>query len=212
MAEALAEEIGGDVEITYDPQPDARYRNPWRCYKHALQTTPDWATHRLVIQDDAEVCKHFAEVLPAMVASQPDRMLILFVGGYPSDHTLAITEACGRGDSWATLHNGRWCPCVAICWPRAMVDHFLAFCDERADRSLWDDERHRSDDERIGSFLNNTRQWPLASIPSLVEHPDMVQSLIGDRTRMGQDPGRIAACYIHPDCDARTIDWSLGPR
>lgn len=208
IAETLASTIGGDTEVCFDPDPDARLRSPWRTYRHALQTTPGWATHRLIVQDDAEVCHHFGDVLDPMVASQPDRLLCLFVGGYPRDHTLSIMQGCDRGDSWVILNNTRWCPCVALVWPRPMIDHFLAYCEQKRG---WDDDRFRSDDERIGSFLNNTGQRPLASVPSLVEHPDMEPSLIGDRTRQGTDPGRVAACFIHPQCDVRTIDWSLGP-
>lgn len=70
----------------------------------------------------------------------------------------------------------------------------------------------RSDDEFLGRFLRHAGEHMLATVPSLVEHEDMVASLIGLRPRGGEDPGRVAACWIG-DCEgcASEIDWTYGP-
>lgn len=204
MAGRLAASIGADV--TVDPDPDHPLRSPWRTYRHALETTPPGATHRVVIQDDAEPCDWFSDVLPAAVASRPDRLLTFFVGGNPAQHARQVYLACERGESWAQLDAQRWCPAVALAWPVEMIEPFLHYVDAQP----WP-ESFRSDDEIVGHWLRDTAQTPLASVPSLIQHPDVVESLLGARRNWaGQDPGRVAACFIHPDCDCRTIDWNLG--
>lgn len=202
MAAALAVKL--DAEVVVDPDPDA-IRNPWRTYRHALERTPADATHRLIVQDDTVPCGGFSEVLPAAVASRPDRLLTFFVGGHPVEHARRVYQACDRGDAWAQLDNLRWCPVLALCWPAAMIAPFLAWVDEQKFPPAF-----RADDEIVGRWLRATKQTPLASVPSLIEHPDEVPSLIGRRARGGLDIGRVAACFIHPDCDPSGIDWVQG--
>lgn len=206
MAELLAAEIGADV--TVDPDPDHPLRSPWRCYRHALETTPADATHRVVIQDDVTACRDFAAVLPAAVAARPYRLLSFFVGGVPIEHSRAIMQSCENDDSWAQLDAQRWCPAVALAWPVQLIEPFLQFVDAQP----WP-ETFRSDDEIIGHWLRASNQLALATVPSLIEHPDVVESLLGPRRNWaGENRGRVAACFIHPDCDPHSIDWARGPQ
>jgi hypothetical protein len=208
LAADLAVRIGGVVEVVFDPDPGNLLRSPWRTMRALLEAAPDGATHRLAIQDDAAVCDYFREAVEAAVAARPDRLLIFFVGGRPEPHARAVLDACARDEAWAELDNDRWCPVVCACWPVGMIYELLAFVDEQA----WAD-RFCADDEIIGRFLHRKRLRPLASVPSLVEHPDIVPSLKGRRRVYGgADPGRVAACWIGNcgDC-VREIDWTTGP-
>lgn len=202
MASALAAALG--AELVPDPQPDG-IRSPWRTYRHVLETTPPGATHRVVFQDDIVPCRWFTDVLGPAIASRPGRLLSFFVGGHPVEHARRVYQACECGDSWCELDNLRWCPVIALSWPVEMIGPFLAYVDEQR----WP-ESFRSDDEIVGRWMRATKQTPLATVPSLVEHPDKVPSLLGRRARAGEDVGRVAACFIHEDCDCRTIDWDLG--
>lgn len=204
MLAALLTRIGGDVDAPGDPEPDGQ-PNPWRCYRHTLQTTPPGATHRVVLQDDVEVCDGFRPAVEAAIAAQPARLLALFVGGRPVEHALALYRASDKGHSWAELRPDRWCPAVALCWPVEMIEPFLHY----VEMQRWP-AGFRADDEMIGRWLRTQGQGALATVPSLVEHPDVVPSLIGRRAWGGADVGRVAACYIG-DCDVTTIDWNLGP-
>jgi hypothetical protein len=206
MAAELAALIpGSELAVDPDPSPESP-PSPWRTYRHALERTPAGATHRLIVQDDVAPCPHFLEAVEAAVAARPGRMLSFFVGGNPAEASRAVYQACDRGESWAELSNMNWCPVIALAWPAAFVAPFLAFVDAQD----WPDA-FRSDDEIVGRWLRHSGKLALASVPSLVEHPDVVPSLIGLRARGGEDPGRVAACLIPDDCDARTIDWTLGP-
>lgn len=203
VADELLAAIPGSVLAT-DPNPDGP-KSPWRCYRHALATIPDDATHRLVIQDDAIVCGRFAETLPLLVAARPDRLLVLFVGGNARDAIPRIRRASRDGIPWIPLDYNRWCPVVAAIWPRRLADACLAY----VDRQKWPSS-YRADDAIVGQFLKAERETAIATVPSLVDHPDDVPSLIGKRNRHGLDKGRIAACWIG-DCDPTTVDWTLGP-
>lgn len=185
-----------------DPEPDGQ-PNPWRCYQECLRRTPDWCTHRLVIQDDAEPAEGFPEAALAALEARPDKPVAFFVGGLPGDACAAIRQASKARQSWVTLSPWSWFPAVASCWPAATVARLLAWSEEaRVSPYLT-----RADDAVLAKFLQHEKIWPLATVPSLVEHPDVVTSTIGRRARAGADRGRVA-CMPIGGRDARTIDWT----
>lgn len=205
MAEALAVEMGG--EVVYDPDPDSPVKQAWRTYRRALELTPAWATHRVVVQDDALLCKHFAEVLPRVVAARPDNLVVLFVPGTPPTWVNPLLHACSRDEPFALMPSTSWVPAIAVVWPARLVHAGLDFVDKQRwpQRFL---EVTGADDEIIGRMRRGLNEEVWATVPSLVEHPDVHPSLMGRReARAGRDPGRVAACFMCDDCDARTIDW-----
>jgi hypothetical protein len=204
MAAALAAQLTAP-DLIVDPDPGG-IRSPWRTYRRALEQTPPGATNRLVLQDDVTLCRDFDKVVRAAVAARPDWLTVFFVGGLPAEHARAVYRACERDWSWAELDHMRWCPVIATCWPVAYIEPFLGYVDAQN----WPDT-FRADDEIAGRWLRREKIRPLASVPSLVEHEDVVPSLIGRRARGGTDRSRVAACMIHPDCDPLTIDWEVGP-
>lgn len=193
------------AQLAVDPDPYDGLRSPWRTFRHALETTPSEATHRMVIQEDTEPCRDFEQVVRRAVRARPDRLLVLFVGGLPREHATQVYRACDAGNSWALLDHMRWCPIVCTIWPVPMIRPLLDWVDAQN----WP-VSFRADDEIVGRWLRATKQQPLATVPSLVEHPDLVPSLIGRRARGGRDTSRVAACFIHPQCDPLSIDWNLG--
>lgn len=206
MAEALAAQIPG-CEVVYDPDPYG-YPSPWRTYRTALEATPADATHRLILQEDTALCRNFAAAAEAAVAARPGRLVAFFVPGH-WELGSRVLEACRRDEAWALLDNFRFCPAVALCWPAGMIGELLEFVDGKK----WP-ETFRADDEIIGRYLHESRQWAYATVPSLVEHPDQVDSLMSvHRAKQGLDPNRLAACWIGDcsECDAAQIDWSTGP-
>lgn len=199
----LLEALEGPVLVMSDPEPTGQ-PNPSRTYLHALRSFPDDSTHMVVLQDDVEVCSGFRAAASAATAAQPERVLVYFVGGRPVQAAHALYRASDAGKPFASIANHQWCPAVAVGWPRALAEAFLRYVDSQR----WP-VGFRADDEMIGRFLRTRGETALATVPSLVEHPDMEPSLIGLRTRYGRDLGRVAACYIG-DCDPAGIDWTLG--
>lgn len=208
LAAALLAEIGvGELAVDPDPPPPgtpptSALWNPWRCYRHAIETTPPDADYRVVVQDDALVCAGFAAAATAAIAARPNRLVTFYVGGNAKLLAARVTHAAARGHAWVNLPHFSWFPAVAVAWPRRLLDELPAW----VDRQPWP-KTFRSDDEIIGRFLRNVGEIPLATVPSLVDHPDDVPSLIGTKARGGTDRGRIAACWIG-DCDASAVDWA----
>lgn len=194
LAVGLAAILPG-AELVVDPDPTGG-PNPWRCYRACLERTPSWATHRLVIQDDALLCLNFNETVERIARAQPDRLVALFVPGRLRQHVAAVMDACQRDALYCELQNGSWCPAVCNLWPASFVEPFLAYVDAQR----WP-EQFTADDEIIGRWLTGTDQRALACVPSLVEHEDMAPSLVGSRAFRREDPGRIAACWFGIDCD-----------
>lgn len=207
MAERLAVECGGAVVI-YDPDPDTAPRSAWRCYRAVLDyavTRAAHITHVCVLQDDVTLCRNFTAAMNAAVAARPDRLIALFVAGQPHDHVQAVWAAAERDEPWARLPNDRWFPVVAAVWPIELVPALITYVEGQT----WP-ANFKADDEIVGRFLRSAKLDALATVPSLVQHEDMVPSLLGKRSRGGNDPSRVACCWVG-DCDPLTIDWTTGP-
>jgi hypothetical protein len=180
------------VQVVRDPRPgDAP--SPWRTYKLALQSIPAWATHQLIVQDDALVCPGFRDAAVRCVTSKPDDLVSFFCSPYPQLCAINVVEAAQRCEHWAELFNGDWCPVVALAWPRWMIDQLLAWAPV--------DTLGRSDDTVVGRWLNETGHHALCTVPNLVQHPDDVASVMGS-----DGLARHSICWIG-DYDASLIDW-----
>ena len=210
MAEELLGCLDGRAEIVYDPMPDDGLRSPWRTYREALERTPAGASHRLILQEDVIVCDRFLDGVDAAVAAHPDRVVCLFVAGNPALHRDTVFAACDRDDSWAELEVTTWTPVVATLYPVRVIEPLLAWYDAQRFPDAF-----TADDEIVGRYLRVAIERPLATVPSLVEHPDTVPSVAngGRRGGDGLDMGRRAACWIGDCgyCDATRIDWTRGP-
>lgn len=197
------------VELATDPAPPPEdappaspLRSPWRTYRHALETTPAWATHRLVLQDDVIACDGFVPAATAAVTARPDRVVSFYVGGNARLAAARVVHAAKQGHAWTDIRQYDWLPAVALSWPVGLLAPFLAWVDSKR----WS-PTFRADDQIIGMFLRRQGHVPAATVPSLIDHPDDVPSLISNRARGGRDRLRIAACWIG-DCDATAIDWT----
>lgn len=207
LLDALLVALSGcDVEVVSDPDPDG-VRSAWRTYREALETTPAWASHRLVVQDDATPCRDFTKVVERAITARPGRMLALCVCGNALATVPVIYRSAQNDESWAVLNSRQWVPAVAVVWPVRMIEPGLAF----VDKQHWP-EGFNADDEIIGRIVNHLEEHVLCTVPSLVEHNDLEPSAAGERTMYGRDPGRVTACPPPADCDLLSIDWARGPQ
>lgn len=177
-----------DAEIVSDPEPDG-LPCPLRTYAEALRRTPAGATHRLILQDDTTVCPDFRARAESAVAEHADTIVCLFVPGLVNAGSREIAHAAARGERFAQLRTaGRIVPAVATVWPTLLAADFLRFLENTA--------RHEcSDDGMAGAFVRSRRLDVWATVPSLVQHPDIVPSLIGRKASAGGNRGRVAALY-----------------
>ena len=192
----LLEQLGG-YELVVDPEPHS-YRSALRTYLECLRRTPATATHRLVVQDDVIVREGFPELARAAIVERPDELVAFFVPG----RTLLrrpMQAAYERGERWWQLPQSlNWTPLVALSWPAHLAAEFVPFgeqvIDTRADRGL----STHADDPYVGAWRKKRKLPVWATVPCLVQHPDVVQSLYRPhlKPRAGGNRARVAAVYV----------------
>jgi hypothetical protein len=179
-----------DVQVVCDEgegKPD-----PWRGYRLCLAAAVASARpHVLVVQDDAIPCFDFACHLNCAIAERPDAVLVLFLAAQPRLTSLAADRARAAREAFAPLHPRDWMPAVAVCYPLAVAERILAWTDAVAGR------HSRSDDHMLGRWHREQARQAgvqvLVTVPSLVQHPDDVPSLIGNGNGShGRNPSRVA--------------------
>ena len=173
-----------------DPEPDHRVKSPLRTYLACLRSFPrENATHLLVVQDDTWPCDDFRAKAEAFISAHPEAMCALFMPGSGSPGA-AVRRALKRSLTVAELPV-TWTPTVALSWPQEAAQSFLDFAQQ------YDPNITRGDDGPVGTWRLTTR-WPVvAPIPSLVQHPDLVESLFRGKgaAKAGRNRARVAACF-----------------
>jgi hypothetical protein len=191
---------GLQVDIVHDPAPNGR-PSAWRTFRKALETTPEWATHRLVIQDDGIPCQHFPQVVGKAVEARPGNLLTLCVCGNAAVGTIRIYQAANRGENWLLYPRSSFIPVVATVWPVEIIEPALAYVDAQP----WS-AGFTADDEITLRIAEHLDIDVYATIPSLVVHDDRQESLIVHRQHT-EDPGRVTSCPPPVGCDLREQTW-----
>lgn len=195
------------MRVVHDPRADLPFRSAWHAYEACLRSRQPHESHLLIVQDDAWPCTGFLPALEAAIRAVPDRVIVACVCGNAKVNCRRMHRASADGHPFVELDVSGWCPTVATCYPAAVVDEL---CDW-IDRQNWP-EWQQADDAPIGRFLYETGRGALATVPSLVEHPDDVLGVVAPHdTRYGEAPSRMACCFIDESCDPSGIDWSWPP-
>lgn len=196
---ALLERMPADTVVVTDPEPDS-LSNPLRCYRECLRSIPADATHALIVQDDAVPHPDFPTVMERCVESRPDRIICFFVATHPPLGAKRMIEAARAGDSWSELVSTEFLPVVATCWPADLAREFYTWL-ERVILPV-----KRSDDGAAGRWIRQRSIRPVATVPCLVQHPDVEVSLIGKRAMAGLNRARVA--LLDPEGrDILSIEW-----
>jgi hypothetical protein len=109
-----------------------------------------------------------------------------------------------KKQNYADLFIGDFLPVVAVLWPRHIAESVLQWVQDNPLRL--GHPMPRSDDAVLGRWVRFTKQRVRVTVPSLVQHPDDVDSVIHDRARAGKDTGRVAAHWIG-DGNPMDIKW-----
>lgn len=193
---ALVEALDGAAVVT-DPDPTGP-RSAWRTYRLALERTPSTATHRLIVQDDVEVCRNFRAAAERACAAHPDDLIAFFHSTQPAENLHWIRIAMHDREPWVALNVQRFIPVVALCWPRELAECIVEWFDEQGFPPAF-----TADDEIVGRFARACEVRCYATCPSLIEHTDVPS--VGRRDQPAHR-GRRAAYYIG-DADPLEIDW-----
>ena len=184
--------------------------SPWAGYQLCLRRFLETGvSHACILQDDVVVCRNFVAAVVRITEVQPDVPVCLFVSGRRS-HTLKYyRRAAAAKQAYSKIWFQDFLPVVAVLWPRVKVEEFL---DWAKDAKLPGMPNPRSDDAVAGSWMKFTKQTVLATVPSLVEHPDDTPSVkwsVDSRVPSGHKNKRNRACWFIGDDDPLELDWSV---
>lgn len=179
---------GLPVEVVNDPEPNAK-PSAWRTYRLCLRAQEN-ASWLVVVQDDAIPADGFAAALPRILAANEGTIVCLFVAGAPVRFARELRQADARGARYVDHRWLDWTPTVATAWPAEQAARMIEWADHRGVAP-----DHIGDDNLVGRFVRETRAAVRATVPSIVQHPDIEPSLIGRRHRGGRNPLRVAAVW-----------------
>lgn len=181
----------GECTVISDPEPDGE-PSPLRTYRSCLRSfthaESEW-THGVIVQDDALPCERFRDLSEEAIAERPNSIISFFVSGARGGGERRVFAAHAKKERWAYIGGMRVVPLVATCWPRSLAEKFLEFSEQRY-------KNRRGDDAVAAYFVNANRLEVWATVPSLVEHPNVEVSLIGRSNKGSKDRSRVAALFV----------------
>ena len=168
----------------------------WDTGRRAMLAYDPFATHHVVVQDDAIVCRDFvAGVEEALEHVPPFHPVGLYLGRVRPYGALVSRLVAQAGDaSWITMPAINWG--VAIVVPVVTLEEMIEYCD------LWD--RDKNYDRRLSRWFEKGKLRCWYTWPSLVEHRDS-PSLVANR-----GGGRHAHRFLGADVSALGLDWTKG--
>ncbi len=163
--------------------------SPHSGYLKCLADLPPAVTHVCVLQDDVLLARNFAQTVERVVEARPENVVSLFVGGLPGPSRTDFYRAIQEGRRFSPVNSTRICHVVALVWPRALAENFLAWSDEN---KVPGPVPPKSDDAAVCWWSLRTGNQILATVPCLVEHPDLESVVNPRRAKAGRDKGRTA--------------------
>jgi hypothetical protein len=176
-----------------------RINDRWDTGRRSLLEIRPGATHHLVIQDDALVCRDLGDGLRAALSAVPANPVALYTGAARprQDYVRArVAWAQDRGEAWIAMEGPLWG--VGIVLPVELVEPAVAWGDRHPDILNYD--------IRLSRHFASIRTPCFYTVPSLLEHRDG-ESLVEGRT----GKGRRAFEWIGRRRSALEVDWRRLP-
>lgn len=187
---SLLDSLDAPATVVWDQKQDR-----WETGRRSMLSFDPDATHHLVVQDDAIVCRDLVSALTTALDHVPELSPVCLYVGRVRPHARGVSEAARRakstGASWLVMTGLCWG--VGVVMPTSVIRRMVAECD-KLDVANYD-SRMSVYFERRGTPVYYT--WP-----SLVEHRDS-PSLVPHRAGK-----RHAHNFIGADASALDIDWS----
>ncbi|MBI0293481.1 hypothetical protein JBE04_02990 [Streptomyces sp. PRKS01-29] len=179
----------GFLDIVLDPEPEAPVS--LRTAMRAWASVPRWATHHLVLEDDAQLSAGFAEQAERAAAAAPDDA-IAFYSNWNARNGGAVRLGALAGARWVTS-AAEYTPTVALMLPADIAEGFAPYARRHGDE--W------PDDVVMARYLDHAGVRTLIAVPNLVQHGDLPSLSGNDFHGL-----RLAAC-LAPDPGDRP--WHL---
>ena len=147
-----------DADIVYDDRPEGG--NPYVPTKAAwLLPHEEGVTHRVVLNEDVQVCENFKEIIEQMAQSHPGCAFSLFTMDLDSEDYSGFIE----GLTTPYIHSDWTMWGCAILMPLSVVEECFSYID-----TVFDENVHES--FGIYSFLRHKEIPILTTIPVTVQH------------------------------------------
>ncbi len=158
-----------DIQIVLDPEPDGRPAT-LRTAKFAWSSVRDGATHQLVLQEDVQLCRGFADAMHQALRVAPEGAIAFF------SHWIMTTSQAVRltafvGGSWTPVVDS-WSPTQALVLPASLAQQFAGFAERYSE--------DKPDNVAMADFLAQHELPTYVSIPNLVEHRPTESLLLND--------------------------------
>jgi hypothetical protein len=140
-----------------------------------------------------------------VIERHPTSPIVLFLAALPGRWKAYALKAMRQDSRYVTLRisSNEFFPVVATVWPIGLAAE-LAYWAEHSPYKLAGREP-RSDDAMTAKFLVKRKQDIVITVPSLVQHPDLVPSIKGrDNRAWGKDRGRVALLMAE---DGLAYNW-----
>lgn len=172
QAEALALELKSysfvDVSISYDGVDAGSHQEEWDNGKRALLAGVGKADWHVVVQDDAILSPGFYDNLQGAIENVPTKSLISLYTGTSRPIGKRVKRAVDKvvDETWLSYWLLMWG--VGILIPSSHIEPMLDFVADRTEPY----------DTRIGIFYQRNRLPVYYTMPSLVDHDDVLGTLI----------------------------------
>lgn len=142
----------GDVPVTYDE------KGIWDNRKRATLAYDKKATHHLVLQDDAILCKDFINEVQKQIDARPNHAFSLYFGSRKSVQQTAIDNLIYGGVQMNWFSWG-----VGIMLPTAIIEDVIEYAE-----NIKGLDNH--DDTRLGRYMKANKYPVWYPLPSLIDH------------------------------------------
>jgi len=170
---------------------DIEYRGSWVGHKKAMQTITPEATHHLVLEEDAVICKNFKERVYSVIQARPQHIISLFASREQKNKF----EWCRRnGVHWFV--NAYGAPGVAVIFPRDLLQDHLSW-------EIICPQDMPYEDSRLWGWMEARNLLTWNPVPNLIEHGAPMSSSFGFNNK-----GKVSYDFIGDREDF--IDWNKG--
>ncbi len=150
------------------------------------------------------VCKNFPRALAKVSKAKPDAPISFFLARLPGRPGGLVYRTAKKNERWIQAAGGdKFFPALAVLWPVDVARSFLEWTETARLPGM--PNLVASDDAVMGEWIRRTQAEAWYTVPSLVNHPDEVESVIGMRAQWGKGRNRVARMFC--DGDPLAYTW-----
>jgi hypothetical protein len=164
-----------DVSISYDHPDAGTHQDEWNNGKRAMLAGVGKSEWHVVIQDDALLTPNFYENIEGAIKAVPKKSIISLYTGKARPFPKRIKYAVDKAVTATWLKHWLLYWGVGLVLPTSHIEPMIDFVNDREEPY----------DTRIGIFYQRNMLPVYYTVPSLVDHDDDLDSLLGHGIKPG---------------------------